>query len=173
MFSPAVSSPVCEPISPKVDICTSHNTAHSKLVPSRCGNHSSATTRESQTIVQRMKMIKHACSFAAQTQVSKKKKTKEQGSSLEPRMKTVTVLMSQKRKTPQLRLKNTRLKTGPARLSKYSAVQLRVPVRVTVLSKLYRTPPWMPARATSTMPRVRMVLTRFKCKMLKACQVFD
>ena len=47
---------------------------------------------------------------------------------------TVTVLMSQLRKTEQLRLINTRLKTGPAHMSKYCAVQLGVLVRVTVLS---------------------------------------
>ena len=49
-------------------------------------------------------------------------------------MKTVTVLMSQLRKTRQLRLRNTTLKTSAARMSKYGAVQPSVPVRVTVLS---------------------------------------
>ena len=139
MFTTSRPFSTCDPVSPKVDICITHITAHSKCVPSRCGNHSSATTCESQTTVQRMKMINHTCSFAVQTPIAKT--TKQQGSSLEPRMRTV--LMPQQRKTLQQRLKNTSLKTSPARMSKYCAVQLRVPFRVSVLSNSAAPLLWM------------------------------
>ena len=76
MVPPADSSPACEPVAPKVEICTCHNPVHSELVPSSCVNHSSTATRESRTVGQCMLMIKHTCSFAVQTQIDNKS-TKE------------------------------------------------------------------------------------------------
>ena len=86
--------------------------------------------------------------------------TKQQGSSLEPRMMTVTVLMLQLRKTPQLRMRSTRLRTIPARMSNIQCSSTESPpVRVTVLSNPTAAAADASASAASLPPLFREVVS--------------
>ena len=108
----------------------------------------------------------NTCSFAVQTQIATRElpwTTDEDSHCADVTTEEGTTTLTEKHKTENISSTHVQILC--------SSTESPCTCHCTV--KLYPTPPWMPARATSNMPRVEKVPTRSRCEILKACQILD